>query len=95
MSAWQQHCDQPSDQGGCVGAWLSIPGEAGQWTDRDVGLLGAGSNSDTVKRTGGGCCSEKETGGEVSKHGSGFFNLKQDMEALEGLEATYTPTTVH
>ena len=31
----------------------------------------------------------------MSKHGSGFFNLKQDMEALEGLEATYTPTTVH
>jgi len=54
---------------------------------RDGGLLGVGSHSDTAKI-------ERvelfalETGGGVSKHGSGFFTLKQDEEG-----ATFNPST--
>ena len=66
-----------------------------------MGLLGAGGNSDTAKielvedaaiQPTALELFEQETGGRVSKHVSGFFTLKQDMQ---GLEATYTPATVH
>eukprot|EP00090_Calanus_glacialis_P028973 TRINITY_DN4645_c0_g1_i5.p1 TRINITY_DN4645_c0_g1~~TRINITY_DN4645_c0_g1_i5.p1 ORF type:complete len:1790 (-),score=673.65 TRINITY_DN4645_c0_g1_i5:326-5671(-) len=66
---------------------------------RDGGLLGAGSHSDTAKielvedaaiEPTALELFELETGGGVSKYGSGFFTLKQDKE---GLEATYTPST--
>ena len=70
-----------------------------------MGLLGAGGNSDTAKielvedaaiQPTALELFEQETGGRVSEHVSehvsGFFTLKQDMQ---GLEATYTPATVH